>query len=271
MKKNGALLCVGATATYWATIFVGPAIIMLLNNVGYYVSGGGWGPGSFMHTVLEFASQPLACFAAYALAKSVSQDEHPVCVLSNTIVASCMCVIFVFTASSSALMWTMIVSVIICVMTATIEGRELSANTGKIETIEKDNEEVEKIMEQISKMERALSEHDKSFVENRKILAESYTDAELQRMVSNGEFPADCVSDYVAQRENLSSFIKSAPRIREIMVQHINDLKDQLAGYGISEDEDGDETIANSRTARIFLAVGIMVLLVIIAWSIRKY
>ena len=49
MKKF--FTCLGATAAYWVFIFIGPAIVMWLNNIGYYFTGGGYGPGLALQTL----------------------------------------------------------------------------------------------------------------------------------------------------------------------------------------------------------------------------
>lgn len=126
MKKF--LACLGATLAYWVFIFFGPAIVMLINNIGYYLSGGGYGPGSLMHKVLQFLSQPIACFVAYSVAQAVSKTEHPMCVLSNCIAGACVCCLFAVVAilaGNTRNMVIMPISAIACVVTAVTAAKDV--------------------------------------------------------------------------------------------------------------------------------------------------
>ena len=126
MKK--ILTCSAATLSYWALLFLGPALILLLNNIGYYFSGGGWGPGSFMYNVLSFFSQPLSCFLAYAAAKGICKESHKICVLINCIVGIGMTILSAIGASNAGntkLLISMIISTIVCTITAVIEAVEI--------------------------------------------------------------------------------------------------------------------------------------------------
>lgn len=124
MKKF--FVCVGAVLAYLLLLFLGPALVMIFNNIGYYATGGGWGPGSLMYRVLQFFSQPISCLIAYAAIKAILKGEHKVLALTNCIIASCLCVLFVFTASSNAQMWAMIVSVGACIYTAVMASKDIS-------------------------------------------------------------------------------------------------------------------------------------------------
>lgn len=132
-KSNGILLCLGATLSFWLTVLLGPAIIRLLNNLGYYFSGSGWRPDSLMYSVLVFVSQPLSCGGAYLIGKAVSKEEHPVCVLVNTIVCTCMCTIFALVASSTSQMVIMIISAVICIIMAVLETKRICKMIHKAE------------------------------------------------------------------------------------------------------------------------------------------
>lgn len=119
MKKF--LTCLGATLAFWVLILLGPALVMLFNNFGYYFSGGGYGPGSFMYKVLLFFSQPIACWLAFGSASAICQGKHPVCVLTNCIVATCICALqtisgFMFGKTLNAVQ--MIVSAAACIACA---------------------------------------------------------------------------------------------------------------------------------------------------------
>lgn len=124
-------ICCGAVLVYWVLILVGPALVLLLNNIGYYVTGGGWGPNSIMYKILEFFSQPISCFLAYGAAMSVSKGEHKICVLTNCIVAACMCGLLIFTSATSMLSATMAVSAVCCIVTAVMVSKEISSKSSE--------------------------------------------------------------------------------------------------------------------------------------------
>ena len=91
------------------------------------------------------------------------------------------------------------------------------------------NREQRKILtEEISRMNAALHTHDITYANNKKILEESFSDEDLERMVAHGEFPADKVGEYIAQRNNLAFFVESAPQIRKMHTGMIRDLEAQL-------------------------------------------
>ena len=123
MKKF--LLFFGAVLSYWALMFLGPAIVMLFNNIGYYVTGGGWGPDSLMYAVLQFFSQPISCFVAYGAATAILKENGKIFILTNCVIAACMCVLFAFTASETSQRLAMIVSVVACVYTAIMAAKDI--------------------------------------------------------------------------------------------------------------------------------------------------
>ncbi|MFR7758307.1 MAG: hypothetical protein ACLU3G_04335 [Christensenellales bacterium] len=92
----------------------------------------------------------------------------------------------------------------------------------------KNYEEIRKLRETISKMEAALQQKDSADKENAQILAEAWSDDELKRMVSKGEFPADQVEAYRQQRSNLELLVQTAPQIHDMAVKQIADMKKQL-------------------------------------------
>ena len=89
-------------------------------------------------------------------------------------------------------------------------------------------EEIRKLRETIAKMETTLQQKDQTDRENEQILAEAWSDEELNRMVSRGEFPADQVEAYKEQRATLEYVVRTAPQIRTTALKHIADLKKQL-------------------------------------------
>lgn len=129
MKKF--LLCFGAVLAYWALMFLGPAIVMLFNNIGYYVTGGGWGPDSLMYAVLQFFSQPISCFVAYGAATAILKENGKILILVNCVVAACMCVLFAITASETSQRFAMIVSVVACVYTAVMAAKNIKQTQAK--------------------------------------------------------------------------------------------------------------------------------------------
>lgn len=106
-------VCAGATLAFWALIFLGPAIIMLFNNIGYYFSGGGYGPESFMYKVLQFFSQPTACVIAAGAAEAICDGKHKVCTIANCVIAALMCFLFAMVAGDKAQLATMIISAVV--------------------------------------------------------------------------------------------------------------------------------------------------------------
>lgn len=113
MKKF--LFCLYSTVTYWLICFLGPAAILLLNNIGYYVSGAGWGPDSLMYKLLQLLSQPLACAVAYHAAKTVCKCHSRYCVPVNSLVSAFACIVFFINATTVALEFSMILSSLVCI------------------------------------------------------------------------------------------------------------------------------------------------------------
>ena len=89
-RKHSVLKCIGIIAAYWALILFGPILVMILNRIALWFSGGGFYEGSFGYKVLVFLSQPIACSLAHSAAKSISDDNHNICVLVNEIIAICL-------------------------------------------------------------------------------------------------------------------------------------------------------------------------------------
>lgn len=217
---------IGAIAAFWAIVFLGPAVVMLLNNIGYLVSGSGYGPDSLMYIVLQFLKQPISCFFAYLFAKEICGEDHPVCPLANCIIAACMCVLFALIASSGAQMATMFVSAAAMVVCAVIEAKELAKTNNRQE---EEPQEVTELKNKIADFEKTLKEHDSAYIENKKILAEAYSEEELKQMVNMGEISHAQADEYIRQRESLALWIACAPAIRAKHTNMINELKEQLS------------------------------------------
>lgn len=107
-------------------------------------------------------------------------------------------------------------------------GNELEFSFMMADIRGKNYERIQELGKQISEMEAALKEHDKAFAQNKPILAEAYSDEELIKMVTAGEFPPDRIKEYVNNRESLKLFISNAPRIRESIVKMISDMEAEL-------------------------------------------
>ena len=118
MKKFTTYL--SATLLYWVLFFLGPALVMLLNNIGYYVSGSGWGPESLMYKILLFFSQPLACFFAYAITAELLKGKSRLLLSANCILATIICFVLVCTAKQELNRWAMVTSVGFSASTAAI-------------------------------------------------------------------------------------------------------------------------------------------------------
>lgn len=123
------LECTLVTICYWLAIFIGPAILLLWNNLSYYVSGFGYGPESLMYKVLTFISQPVSCFLATSIAISVGKKKHNLCVLTNCIFASIFCafitVSYVSNADYGIKMWATLLSAIACITTSIMTAKEV--------------------------------------------------------------------------------------------------------------------------------------------------
>ena len=124
MRKK-FLICTGATLAYWAVLFLGPALILLLNDIGYYLSGTGWSQGSIMHNVLSFIKQPLACWLAYAVIQAICGDEQKKCVLFNCMGGAVLCVLFTLSTNDLSQLFAMALSAITCLGTVISQSRHM--------------------------------------------------------------------------------------------------------------------------------------------------
>lgn len=109
--------CFLVTVCFWLLAFFGPMLVMLWNNVGYAVTGGGYGKGSFLYSVLQFLSQPIAFAIAGSLAGSMFHGEHKLCAFVNCIVGACWCVFLALMQLAfqgvTALMFALLLSAIV--------------------------------------------------------------------------------------------------------------------------------------------------------------
>lgn len=70
-------------------------------------------------------------------------------------------------------------------------------------------EEIWKLQKEIAKDEASLNELSKTILNNHKIIQESFSDEDLKKMVSLGEFPANQVEAYVKERSNLELIVST--------------------------------------------------------------
>ena len=116
-RKSSVLKCIGLIAAYWALILFGPLLVMIWNRIAVWLSGGGFYEGSFGYKILVFLSQPIACSLAHSAAKSISDDNHNICVLVNEIVAVCL---LVFLTWSSFFLLNEIINAINYIVSAVV-------------------------------------------------------------------------------------------------------------------------------------------------------
>ena len=123
------LICTGATLAYWLVMFLGPALILLLNDVGYLLSGTGWEKESIMYNVLSFFKQPLACWLAYAVIQSICGDEQKKCVLFNCMGGAFLCAMFTLSTDDLAQLFAMAISAIVCLCAVISQSRSMQPKT----------------------------------------------------------------------------------------------------------------------------------------------
>jgi hypothetical protein len=130
--KRKTFCIIGSVAAYWALMFFGPALVMLFNNIGYYVSGSGYGPGSLMYTVIQFLSQPISVFLAYGAAKSICANIKTTSILINIVIAICVLVVLAFSGfvvGNALNAWQMVVSCAACIINAVQETKSIKNAT----------------------------------------------------------------------------------------------------------------------------------------------
>ena len=121
--------CAAVTVCYWVAMFIGPAVVLLWNNFGYFLTGAGYGTDSFMYRVLSFFSQPISCFIAAGLAGSLFDGKHRLCTFVNCVVAACYCsamiFVYLFYVDNAAMLGVMIFSAIACIITSVAQANGL--------------------------------------------------------------------------------------------------------------------------------------------------
>lgn len=121
--------CAVVTVCYWVAMFIGPAVVLLWNNFGYFFTGAGYGSDSFMYRVLSFFSQPISCFIAAGLAGSLFDGKHRLCTFVNCIVAACYCsamtFVYLFFVDNASMLGVMIFSAIACIVTSVTQANGL--------------------------------------------------------------------------------------------------------------------------------------------------
>lgn len=156
MKKF--LNCCLVTLCYWLILFIGPAIVLLWNNFSYYVAGTGYGSESFMYKLLTFFSQPIACFAAAGLAGSLLGGKHKLCSLINCVIGACFCAVLAFFnfffSENIAMVGSLAVSAVACIITATMHSKEFAA-PHLVEELERYKNENEKLQSDLKNLKDA--------------------------------------------------------------------------------------------------------------------
>lgn len=87
-RAHNAFAAAKVTLCYWFVTLMGPALIVIWNNLSFVMTGAGYGSGSFMYKVLTFAAQPVSCAMAASLADSVGKQSHRKCVLINCAIST---------------------------------------------------------------------------------------------------------------------------------------------------------------------------------------
>ena len=95
--------------------------------------------------------------------------------------------------------------------------------------VDQNHEKKQEIRARIEKLKSQLKECDESYETNRKILAEAFTDEELEKMVANGEFPVDKVAEYKDKRSAVEILVAFMPTARKDLVRFIGDATKELA------------------------------------------
>ena len=252
------LPCSLATLCFWALIFLGPVIILLINNVNYYFNGTGYGPGSIMYSVLQFISQPTACVIAAYAADAVSKNQHKICVIVNCSVCALVCLLLAlveFLDNNTLMLFTFVVSAVANFIASYLFIKEIwetkfesPKGTSEVkvradsiaypEINEAKQEEIRNLKKSIENWEQALNIEIETYEECKKYIQRTYTDEELKKMVSMGKFPADCIKDYVEKRECLYLMIDGSPEIQENIIRRIAELKKELSGIESSNHAD---------------------------------
>ncbi len=123
-KAKSLLTCLGVTLAYWATVFVGPLIVVLLIALVDLFTPGS---GSFIiQYLIPFFSQAIACYYAYVVAISIGKTDCKICVLVNCIVCACVCVLFILFSSTTKLDISNIGAAISCIYTAVLQAKDIN-------------------------------------------------------------------------------------------------------------------------------------------------
>ena len=145
--------CFFAILAYWALMFLGPAIVMIFNDIGYNLTGGGWGPDSLMRNILQFFAQPISCVLACSAITSILSGSHKPLISVNCVIASCLCTLFAFTATEPTQMWAMIVSSLACTTTAAYQAKN-TENPEAENALLKSKEENAKLIKEIDQLRK---------------------------------------------------------------------------------------------------------------------
>ena len=186
MKKF--LNCTLVTLCYWVLLFIGPAIVLLWNNLSYSLTGGGYGQDSLMYKVLVFFSQPISCFLAAGMSGNIDNGKHKVCLLVNCVIGACYCaasfLMYSFFISNASMQWVMAVSAIACIVTAASQAKGLvsAVELRDLENLKNENAKLHSKIEEMHNTYRVSAKHlflldlmcNKSGVTKEKILESLY-------------------------------------------------------------------------------------------------
>ena len=264
------------TLCFWALVFIGPVIILLWNNISYYVSGLGYGSNSLMYKILVFVSQPISCMLAAGAANAAGKGKHNICTLINCVVCACLCTVFAVVESATGdylHMYAMIVSIIVCIWLcwelAKSDQKEAQAETAKDESDPNYGKRKE-LRQKIEKLKFEKAESEKTYRENRKIYEEAYSDEDLRQMVKNGEFTEGDAESYINNRNGLEMYLSFYPKGQATISNFIDSLEKEL-----EELEPTNNVKAGSQTRKgpspyrsVFLTLIALIILMLIVITI---
>lgn len=245
MKKFKSFLgCVGITTLFWFISRFVPGIIgALLPDI------------AFAQLISFVCLLPIG----WKIVKSLSKENHNTCIRVNLYIFAIIEVSGLFTAvtyliqslslstgrySTDAygvpyseyikIYGTVLIFQVIYIVLCFVFAKKTPKKEPEIKepipvAVEKNLKKKQELRARIEKLKSQLKESDESYETNRKILEEAFTDEELERMVANGEFPADKVEEYKDQRRSLEMLVSFMPTARKDLVRFIGDATKELA------------------------------------------
>lgn len=250
MKKFKSFLgCIGITTIFWLVSRFIPGVVgAMLPNI------------AFAQLIAFIVLLPVG----WKIAKFLSKDKHNTCIRVNLYIFAIIEVSGLFSAATylmqslslstgrystdaygvpyseyvkiyGMVLIFQIIYIAICFVLAKKTRKNESEETKESDVVKQapaveDTNQARKqeLREHIEKLKKQLKESDESYETNRKILEEAFTDEELERMVANGEFPADKVEEYKDQRRGLEMLVAFMPTARKDLVRFIGDATKEL-------------------------------------------